>query len=105
RVLLFGRPGAGKSALLGALAQAAAQPASLFKARLADESGGLAELARGAYGAKLAPTGTEVVAYPVHFEPQEPGGADWAATLLDCNGEVAQAYLLGKRPLSVSNDL
>jgi hypothetical protein len=99
RLLLFGRAGAGKSALLGALFQSLAQPSPLFKGRLADDSGGLTDLARGVAADKLEPTAADVVGYPVHFEPQDPGKSSWSATLLDCSGAVAQDYVLGKRAL------
>ncbi len=104
-VLLFGRPGAGKSALLGALYQAASEPSPLFKGRLADDSGALTSLAQGTYADTLEHTRQEVVRYPVHFEPQEPGGESWSATLLDSSGAVAQHYLHGQRRLEDSHPL
>jgi hypothetical protein len=105
RLLLFGRTGAGKSTLLGALFQAAAQPTALLKGRIVDESGGLTELARGTFNDALEQTQRELVSFPVHVEPQEPGGATWSATLLDSSGAVAQELLLGKRSLEVKDAL
>jgi hypothetical protein len=99
RLVLFGRSGAGKSALLGALSQAATQASSLFKGRLADDTGALAGLARGTYADALKHTSTEVAAYPLHFEPREGDGGAWSATLFDCDGAIAQEYLVGTRPL------
>lgn len=92
RLLLFGRPGAGKSSLLTALARVTAQPSPMLKGRLIDDSGKLATLA-----ATKGDSGAEVVAYPVHLEPDEPGGTSWSATLLDTSGAADQEYLAGRK--------
>src|SRR5262249_591018 len=71
RIVLFGMPAAGKSSLLGALAQAAQSQEHLLNGRLTDRSSnqGLAELRRRVYDEKSRPTAEEVVPYPVVFEP------------------------------------
>src|SRR5579859_6712842 len=99
RLLLFGLPGSGKSALLGALVQAGTSQAAVLHGKLADDTGRLTALREHTYGDALAATTGEVVAYPIHFEPQ--GGTPLAVTLLDCDGRLAAAYLAGKRPLDV----
>jgi hypothetical protein len=99
RLLLFGMPGSGKSSLLAALAQAAGAQASVLKGKLADDSGRLDALRQAAYAGTPSPTTEEVIAYPVHFVPQGPGEPAIIATLLDCDGRLAQQYLTGKRPL------
>src|SRR3989442_129506 len=64
RLLLFGTPGAGKSALLGALAQAA--PA--LKAEVIDKSGMLEELQKNTYADNVTPTQrTDVADLPVYL--------------------------------------
>jgi hypothetical protein len=94
-LLLFGRPSAGKTALVGALFQAAEQ-SPLLKGKLADVDSKLAKVARDAGTDKLAATTDELVSYPVKFE----GGADeQSATLIDTSGALAQDYVLGTRKL------
>src|SRR5207248_7090543 len=97
RLLLFGLPGSGKSALLGALVQAASSQATVLHGKVADDTGRLTALRDHAYAEALAATNDEVVAYPIHFEPQDV--PPLAITLLDCDGRLAAAYLAGKRPL------
>lgn len=97
RLLLFGPPGSGKSALLGALVQAAESQALVLHGKLADDTGRLTALRDRTYAEALPATTDEVVAYPVHFAP--PSSRPLAVTLLDCDGRLAAAYLAGKRPL------
>ncbi len=49
RIVLFGMPDAGKSSLLGALAQAAQSQQELFHGKLIDKSHGLLELQKRLY--------------------------------------------------------
>jgi hypothetical protein len=97
RLLLFGLPGSGKSALLGALVQAGSSQAAVLHGKLADDTGRLTALREHTYADALAATSGEVIPYPIHFEPQ--GSKPLAVTLLDCDGRLAAAYLAGKRPL------
>ncbi len=103
RLLVFGLPGSGKSSLLGALLQAAGAQAAVLKGRIADDTGRLTALRRSVYAdAPPAPDG-EVSAYPVRFIPDADAGHPLAATLLDCDGRLAQQYLTGRRPLSAGD--
>jgi hypothetical protein len=109
RLLLFGLPGSGKSALLGALVQAAGAQAAMLHGKLTDASGKLAALRDRTYAETLPASTDEVVAYPILFEPHGSaplgsaplGSAPLALTLLDCDGRLAAAYLAGKRPLDL----
>jgi hypothetical protein len=91
-IVLFGLPGAGKSSLLGALAQAAQSQEHLLNGRLRDLSHGLDELRVRLYDASPRPTAEEVVPYPITFEPfDDVGHAEGPvrAVVLDCDGRVA----------------
>lgn len=91
-MLLFGSPGAGKSSLLGALAQAAAMQTPALKGQLVDKSGALQQLQKNTYEKKPPPTdGLE--AYDVHLEPADGDASSAEATLLDCSGQEAQEIL------------
>ncbi|HWY88795.1 MAG TPA: GTPase domain-containing protein, partial [Gemmataceae bacterium] len=95
RIVLFGTAGAGKSSLLGALAQAAQTQRQVLGGELTDATGGLAELQRATYDNKQRETQEEIVPYPVTLQAD----ATIPATLIDCNGRLAQDYLGGKRSL------
>src|SRR5436190_1078247 len=69
RIVLFGMPDAGKSSLLGALAQAAQTQEHVLNGHLSDLSGGLGELQRRLYEERPRETLEEVVPYPIRFEP------------------------------------
>ncbi|MCI0685607.1 MAG: 50S ribosome-binding GTPase [Gemmataceae bacterium] len=94
RIILFGAPGAGKSSLIGALAQAGQSQTAQLGGQLVDVSGGMAELKKQAYHKGLAPTQDELREYPLAVEPLAPGqGAAQTATLIDCSGQAAQAIM------------
>lgn len=105
RIVLFGLPAAGKSSLLGALAQAAQTQEHLLSGRLVPRSDGLAELQKRLYVEHPRPTAEEVAPYPVEFEPfahdgQAPAGrAKVEAVLIDCDGRVANDLLARRRTL------
>jgi hypothetical protein len=104
RVVLFGLPAAGKSSLLGALAQAAQTQEHLLNGRLVPRSDGLAEQQRRVYVEQPRPTAEEVAPYPVEFEPfthEGPavGRAHVQAVLIDCDGRVANDLLARRRAL------
>jgi hypothetical protein len=95
RIVLFGMPDAGKSSLLGALAQAAQTQEHVLNGRLIDRSQGLAELQQRLYEERPRETLEEVVPYPVTFEIFAPGGdrVEREAILYDCDGRVANDLL------------
>jgi GTPase SAR1 family protein len=101
RLLLFGTPGAGKSSLLGALAQAA--PA--LKAELTDASGELQQLQKNTYNATLQPTG-QLESYEIKIKPDK--GTDpflGKLTVLDCSGKSALEMLRAKDPFANSQPM
>ncbi|HEY7309586.1 MAG TPA: hypothetical protein VH643_09545 [Gemmataceae bacterium] len=104
-IVLFGMPAAGKSSLLGALAQAAQGQEHLLNGRLTDVSHGLDELRRRVYEESPRRTAEEVVPYPLDFEPFGQDGAkpDAArhvgAVVIDCDGRVANDLLVRRQAL------
>ena len=102
RIVLFGMPDAGKSSLLGALAQAAQTQEHVLNGHLTDPSHGLAALQHRLYEEMPRETLEEVVPYPVAFDPFAPAGAGHLeAVLVDCDGRVANELLARRRPLNV----
>jgi hypothetical protein len=110
RIVLFGMPDAGKSSLLGALAQAAQTQEHILNGHLTDLSQGLAVLQRRLYEETPRETLEEVVPYPIAFEPFRQSGSQngdgrLEALLVDCDGRVANELLARKRFLhTASND-
>src|SRR5205085_4126486 len=76
RIVLFGMPDAGKSSLLGALAQAAQTQEHVLNGRLVDRTHGLVELQRRLYEDRPRETLNEVAPFPVQLEPFAPRGQD-----------------------------
>jgi hypothetical protein len=104
RLVLFGMPDAGKSSLLGALAQAAETQEHVLGGRLIDRSHGLMELQRRLYEDRPRETLEEVVPYPVVLEPfprgGQPAGPATEAVLFDCDGRAANELLTRRDALS-----
>lgn len=102
RIVLFGRPAAGKSSLLGALGYAAQTQPHLLGGTLEDTSQGLSELAKQVYDYIPDRTPAEVVTYPIRYQPiadGKPAGEVREAVLLDCDGRVANTILLNHQML------
>src|SRR6516165_4295059 len=101
RVVLFGMPDAGKSSLLGALAQAAQTQERALGGRLTDLSHGLSELQHRLYEERPRETLQEIVPYPVAFEPLDGLKPDPSrreeAVLIDCDGRTANDILTRRR--------
>jgi hypothetical protein len=101
RIVLFGMPDAGKSSLLGALAQTAQTQEHVLNGHLTDLTHGLAELQRRLYEERPRETLEEVVPYPVKFEAFSDDGRAAAppveAVLVDCDGRVANELLARRR--------
>jgi hypothetical protein len=105
RIVLFGMPDAGKSSLLGALAQAAQTQEHVLNGHLTDLSQGLAELQRRLYEGAPRETLEEVVPYPVAFEPFAKSGTARGdgrveVILVDCDGRVANELLARRQSLN-----
>jgi GTPase SAR1 family protein len=97
RIVLFGAPDAGKSSLLGALAQAGQTQEHLLRFKLIDSTHGLMELQRRLYEDRPRETLDEVVPYPVTLEPLPAGDGksreSAQAILVDCDGRAANELL------------
>jgi hypothetical protein len=93
RVVLFGMPGAGKTSLLGALAQAAQLQERALGCRLIDLTSGLADLRHQVYDDQPRETVEEIVPYSVAFDPLTASAERESAVLVDCDGRVANELL------------
>src|SRR5262245_66483276 len=89
RIVLFGRPGAGKSSLLAALTQAAQDNAAPWA--LTDVGSGLARLRQQLAEAAPQPTGSQ--SYPVIFQDRAANGDTSEVLLLDADGSAALQLL------------
>src|SRR5580765_4433356 len=103
RIVLFGMPDAGKSSLLGALAQAAQTQEHQFGWKLIDKTHGLVELQRRLYEDRPRETLEEVAPYPIALETfssqGNPPSLGAEAVLFDCDGRVASELLVRKDAL------
>src|SRR5262245_36843560 len=106
RIVLFGMPAAGKTSLLGALAQSAQTQEHLLHGHLTEQAQGLAELRQRLYEESPRRTVDEVVPYAVDFEPFSPEGKETTThdhlqvVLIDCDGRVANDLLTRRRMLA-----
>src|SRR6266542_4067209 len=97
RIVLFGLPQAGKTALLAALGQVQKEHAAQLDGEVVDASGGLEEQRRLYYDEFPHATDEETSLYPVRFRPPGARKAVAEAWLVDSDGRVAQEML--QRPL------
>jgi hypothetical protein len=106
RIVLFGLPAAGKSSLLGALAQCAGSQENLLNGKLTDLTHGLAALQKSLYEERGRQTAEEVAPYPVDFEPFAGDGQPLTAhehlgaILIDCDGRIANQLLSRRETLA-----
>jgi GTPase SAR1 family protein len=132
RLLLFGSTGAGKSSLLGALAQAAETQKTILKGQLVEKTGELDKLQKKTYAGTPISTAADesydsriqtagldkiqkntkagtlastagVESYHIHIDPADQGDSAVQATLLDCNGADALAMLNSANPFDDAN--
>src|SRR5687767_8444223 len=99
RIVLFGLPQAGKTALLAALAQVQKEHPSLLSGELTDASGGLNRQRELYYEEIPRPTDDETLAYPVRFRPGGRKAPALEAVLVDSDGRAAEEMLEGGDPL------
>jgi hypothetical protein len=94
-------PDAGKSSLLGALAQAAQTQEAILAGKLIDKSHGLVELQRRLYEDRPRETLEEVAPFPITVQPlpSQDGAGGAEAVLFDCDGRVASELLARKDAL------
>ena len=99
RLILFGLPGAGKSSLLGALAQAAESQPRLLDGRIADPSPNLADLRRSVYHHGSPDPGHQIVSYSFDYEPTGKA-TPLGAVVLDCDGRAADELIRDPAPIA-----
>jgi hypothetical protein len=98
RIVLFGLPLAGKSSLLGALAESGRTQGKLLEGTLIDRSQGLELLCHRLYDGRMLETTNEVTAYPVTFQPLPAAEHNLtepkiSAVLFDSDGAAATEIL------------
>jgi GTPase SAR1 family protein len=96
RLVLFGKPSAGKTALLSALIQSAETQQALLNGQVTDLSGRLLELGKRHRDGHLEPTAEEVILYPIRYERRAERSE---AILIDCSGLIAAQILSRYQPL------
>lgn len=105
-IVLLGGPAAGKTSLVGALAEAAQSQPAVLHAQLKDIQGPLADVREATYKKGPAPTREEVQTITVTLEPlpnvKEP---PTTANIVDCSGAAAQKLLVGREPLEAGTPL
>src|SRR3981081_1734347 len=99
RLVLFGLPRAGKSSLLGALAQAAEVQPHLLDGRIADPSPNLADLRRSVYQHHSPDPGRQIISYSFDYEPAGKA-TPLGAVVLDWDGRAADALIRDPAPIA-----
>jgi len=100
RIVLFGLKSAGKSSLLGALAQAAQTQEKYLKGTLTDRSEGrLASLHQRLFEDAPEQTEDDIVLYPLTFQPLTAAGPGPVRDVMifDCNGQSASDVLMNQQ--------
>jgi GTPase SAR1 family protein len=100
RLLLFGSPGAGKTSLLGALAQAAPG----LKGQFVDPSGAWGRLQKSTYEAPTLAT-DQLASYDFKLLPIGDGSAGVEVKILDCSGKSAAEMLRDAAPFAAAHPL
>src|SRR5437660_1212883 len=103
RLVLFGLPNAGKTSLLGALAQAAQAQEAVLNGRLTDPGEKLAAVRQRLYEGQAQATAEEVQPFPVAFDSQVAGQGHIDALLVDSNGQAAQDLVQRRRELGAGS--
>lgn len=99
RIVVFGMPDAGKSALLGALAQVGLTQARVLGGHL-QETGGLASLREQLYDASTQETRDEIITYPIQVVPANANQPGRKAVIIDCDGRAANDILMKKNSIN-----
>jgi hypothetical protein len=92
RIVLFGKPGAGKTSLLGALGQAGRIQENLLKAKLVDPSQTLESRRNELYENRTEPTKQPITLYPVQLQAEGSRRPE-NVLLIDCAGGAAADLL------------
>ena len=97
RVVLFGRSGAGKSSLLGALVEAARTQGEQLGAEIVDPEGTLEPIRTQVYTSSPSPTDSDVIAHEVRLRPWHTGAKapteSGPVLLLDSAGPAVEGLL------------
>jgi hypothetical protein len=101
RLVLFGRPGSGKSSLVGALARAAQSQQTQLGGQFVSLAEGFTRLQKHQEANRIPPTGEEIVAYPAAFQARGQEQAQ-LVEILDCDGRTANE-LLTRREMDASH--
>ena len=103
RVVVFGMPDAGKTSLLGALAQVGMTQAHALGGHLA-EAGGLAALRHQLYEEHTRETQQEIVPYPVRVSGGGPKNPTRDAVVIDCDGRAVNDILTKQHSINQSQN-
>ncbi|WP_020474313.1 GTPase domain-containing protein [Zavarzinella formosa] len=103
RIVVFGMPDAGKSSLLGALAQVGLTQSRSLGGHL-HEGGGLANLRHQVYEEHTRETQQEIVSYPIHIAGTGPKHPSRNAVVIDCDGRAVNDILTKKNSINQSQN-
>jgi GTPase SAR1 family protein len=100
KIIVFGMPGAGKTSLLGAMAQAAQSQEKVLGGNLTDRGGDFGDLRRHVYEGKPPHPVNDLTVYPLVFQPHDTLGSGKRSrtgpvdiALFDCDGRGATEFL------------